>query len=264
MNLNILKKKKATKEVKLSLREKKHQANLRKNNGLYFQIGLIATLFIVFGVFQMKFVTSIPEIGPSIVNNIEGFEIAPVDYIIEENIQKKVEKQTVKTQRTSLENPKIIDNEEEVLIETVIDTEPVVVDAAPEVDDINVIEDPVVVDKMPVGVVKVLPVFPGCEKFKDKKKQFACFSKRIGLFVNKRFETDVAAENNLTGRQRISVTFTIDKNGEVVDVKAMARHPELIKEAIKAVNLLPKMTPAKHDGRNVSVTYALPIIFKVE
>lgn len=264
MNLNTLKKKQATKEVKLSLREKKHQANLRKNNGLYFQIGLVATLFIVFGIFQLKFTMDPIEIPKPPVDMGEVLNVAPVDYIIEENIQKKVEKLAVKTQPTSLVNPKIIDDTDEKLIETIIETEPVVVESTPGVDDVNVIDEPVVMDKMPVNVVKVLPVFPGCEKFKDKKKQFACLSKRIGLFVNKRFETDVAAENDLTGRQRIAVTFTIDKNGEVVDVKAMAKHPELIKEAIKAVKLLPKMTPAKHDGRNVSVTYALPIIFQVD
>jgi len=263
MNLNKLKKKQATKEVKLSLREKKHQANLRKNNGLYFQIGLIATLFIVFGVFQLRFVTSTPVIDSLPVDIGEVLNLAPVDYIIEENIQKKVEKQPVKTQPTTLENPKIIENDDPELPD-VVSAPPVILNDSPRIDDINVIEEPVVVDKMPIGVVKILPIFPGCEKFKDKKKQFECFSKRIGLFVNKKFQTDVAAENNLNGRQRIAVTFTIDKSGKVVDVKAMAKHPELIKEAIKAVNLLPKMTPAKHDGRNVSVTYALPIIFQVD
>ncbi len=56
MNFNIFRTKQKIKAVKLSLREKKHQVNLQNNSGLYFQIGLIATLFLVFGAFQFKFI----------------------------------------------------------------------------------------------------------------------------------------------------------------------------------------------------------------
>ena len=102
MNLNMLKKKQATKEVKLSLREKKHQANLRKNSGLYFQIGLIATLFIVFGVFQLKFVTNPVEIELPPIDIGEVIKAAPIDFIIEENIPKEVKTQAVITKPKSL------------------------------------------------------------------------------------------------------------------------------------------------------------------
>ncbi|PHS10905.1 MAG: hypothetical protein COA88_01050 [Kordia sp.] len=263
MNLNMLKKKQATKEVKLSLREKKHQANLRKNNGLYFQIGLIATLFIVFGLFQMKFVTSIPEIGPAVVGNIETFEIAPVDYIIEENIQKKVEKQPVKTQPTSLENPKIIEDDE-LIIETVIDTEPVVVESAPEIGDIDVVEVETVIDTFHVSLVSDYPEYPGCDKFSDKKRKFKCFQQKIAKHIQRNFDSDIAAENGLTGMQKITIVFTINHEGDIVDVKARAPHPELQKEAVKAVMSLPKMKPAKQGYKKVNVTYALPLLFKVD
>ena len=264
MNLNILKKKQATKEVKLSLREKKHQANLRKNNGLYFQIGLVATLFIVFGVFQLKFTMDPIEIEKSPVDIGEVLDIVPVDYIIEENIQKKVEKQPVKTQTTSLENPKIIEDDDKDLVETVVNTEVVVVDSAPNIEDVQVIDAPVDVDTIPVSLVSEYPVFPGCDKFEDKKSQAKCFQQKITKHIIKKFDGDIAADNGLEGELKIMVMFTINHKGDITDVKARAPHPELKKEAIKAVSSLPKMSPAKQGYKKVNVTYALPVVFKID
>ncbi len=68
----------------------------------------------------------------------------------------------------------------------------------------------------------------------------------------------------LSGRQRISVIFKIDKNGDVVGVRARAPHPRLVKEATRVVNLLPKMKPGKQRGKAVVVPYSLPIIFQVQ
>ena len=80
-------------------------------------------------------------------------------------------------------------------------------------------------------------------------------------------ETDQEEEmeiEDLSGRQRISVIFKIDKNGDVVGVRARAPHPRLVKEATRVVNLLPKMKPGKQRGKAVVVPYSLPIIFQVQ
>lgn len=263
MNLNMLKKKQATKEVKLSLREKKHQANLRKNNGLYFQIGLVATLFIVFGVFQLKFTMDPIEIPKPIVDIGEVLNVAPVDYIIEENIQKKIEKQPVKAQSTSLENPKIIENNDPEL-PVVVTTPPVALSDSPSIEDINVIDAPIDVDTIPISLVSDFPVYPGCDKFEDKKRQEKCFQQKIANHIVRKFDSDIAAENGLSGNLKIMVMFTINSKGDIVDVNARAPHPELQKEAIKAVKSLPKMKPAMQGYKKVNVTYALPVIFKID
>ena len=44
-------------------------------------------------------------------------------------------------------------------------------------------------------------------------------SEKISKFVNKKFNTDLAADLGLTGRQKIFVGFKVDKNGNVVDVR---------------------------------------------
>ena len=64
--------------------------------------------------------------------------------------------------------------------------------------------------EVPFAVIENVPVFPGCEKGNNEKKR-KCMSDKISKLVRKRFNTDLAGDLGLTGRQRISVIFKIDK-----------------------------------------------------
>ena len=116
--------------------------------------------------------------------------------------------------------------------------------------------------EVPFAVVENVPVFPGCESDNNSKKR--CFSERIAKFVQRKFNTELGADLGLSGRQRVNVIFKIDKTGNVIDIRARAPHPRLEKEAIRVVNLLPKMQPGKQRGKAVIVPYSLPIIFQVQ
>ena len=111
--------------------------------------------------------------------------------------------------------------------------------------------------------VENVPIFPGCEKGNNAKRR-KCMSEKISKFVQKRFNTKLAGNLGLSGRQRISVIFKIDKLGDVVGVRARAPHPKLEDEAIRVINLLPKMKPGMQLGQAVIVPYSLPIIFEVK
>ena len=113
------------------------------------------------------------------------------------------------------------------------------------------------------STVQNVPIFPGCEKGNNAQRR-KCMSQKITKFVQRKFNTDLAGDLGLSGRQRISVIFKIDQNGDVVGVRARAPHPRLVKEATRVVNLLPKMKPGKQRGKAVIVPYSLPIIFQVQ
>ena len=117
--------------------------------------------------------------------------------------------------------------------------------------------------EVPFAVIENVPVFPGCERGNNEKKR-KCMSEKIAKFVQRKFNTDLAGDLGLTGRQRISVIFKIDKSGNVTGVRARAPHPRLEKEAQRVINLLPKMQPGKQRGKAVIVPYSLPIIFQVQ
>ena len=89
-------------------------------------------------------------------------------------------------------------------------------------------------------------------------------SEKITKFVQKKFNTDLAGDLGLSGRQRISVIFKIDKTGNITGIRARAPHPGLEKEAARVIGMLPKMKPGKQRGKAVTVPYSLPIIFQVQ
>ncbi|APY10581.1 blaR1 peptidase M56 family protein [Seonamhaeicola sp. S2-3] len=116
---------------------------------------------------------------------------------------------------------------------------------------------------VPFAVIEQVPVFPGCEGLSNNNDRKACMSKEISMFVNENFNTKIAKEHNLTGKQRINVIFKINKAGNVVALQARAPHPALEVEAIRVISSLPKMIPGKQKGKLVNVPYSLPIIFQV-
>ena len=154
--------------------------------------------------------------------------------------------------------------DEEEIEETVIESTETEQDAEiAEVEDIAVeeVEEDI---EVPFSVIENVPVFPGCERKKSNAAKKKCMSDKVSKFVNKKFNTDLAGDLGLSGRQVIRCSFKIDKTGNIVGVYARAPHPGLAKEAKRVLNLLPKMQPGKQRGKAVTVPYALPIVFQVQ
>lgn len=133
-----------------------------------------------------------------------------------------------------------------------------------EIEEVEEVEEEEEIITVPFHVIEDVPIYPGCESLSGKDAKKACLSQRVMVFVQKNFDTGLAAELGLEGRQRISVQFRINEKGQVVDIKARAPHPRLEKEAISVVRKLPLMTPGKQRGKPVGVLYMLPILFQVE
>ena len=91
-----------------------------------------------------------------------------------------------------------------------------------------------------------------------------CTNEAIKMFASSSFNTELSNDLGLTGYQRITSSFIIDKKGQIVNIRVRAPHPQLKDEAIRVINLLPKMKPGKVNGKAVSVSYLLPIIFKAK
>lgn len=117
---------------------------------------------------------------------------------------------------------------------------------------------------VPFAAVEKVPVYPGCSGA-DNEAMKSCMSLNISNFVNSNFNTGIADNLKISGRQRISVQFKIDKTGKTVDVqaKSLSHSKELESEAIRVVELLPQMQPGEQKGEKVSVLYSLPIVFDI-
>ncbi|BAO75939.1 M56 family metallopeptidase [Winogradskyella sp. PG-2] len=123
-------------------------------------------------------------------------------------------------------------------------------------------KDSIQLQNIPFSVVKVAPVHPDCKTLTDEEQR-KCTTSKVNMHVNKNFNTNLANELDIRGRQEIFIAFTINKEGYVTDVKARAPHKELEAEAIRVIKKLPQFIPGKHDGENVDVPFSIPVTFQV-
>lgn len=107
-------------------------------------------------------------------------------------------------------------------------------------------------------------IFKGCNDNLDNNKVLKCTSKKISKHINRNFNTDLAKDLGITGRQKIFIGFKIDTEGNVFDANARATHPKLKEEAIRVIKLIPKMKPAYLNGKPIVTPYAIPLIFTIE
>jgi protein TonB len=234
--------------------KKNSKADVRRNGSLYFAIGLVLMLFIANRTINYKtWDKSNIDIGMLDLDSELDEEIPITDQlkpppppppppaapevieIVED--EEEIEETVIESTET--------DQEEEIMIED-IETEEIE-------EDIEV----------PFSVIENVPEYPGCEKGTNAQKR-KCMSNKITKFVQRKFNTDLASDLGLSGRQRISVIFKIDKQGNVTGVRSRANHPRLEKEAARVINMLPKMKPGRQRGKAVIVPYSLPIVFQVQ
>ena len=88
-------------------------------------------------------------------------------------------------------------------------------------------------------------------------------SEKITKLIQRKFNSDLASDLGLSGVQRISVEFKIDKTGTVTNIKTRAPHPKLEKEAKRVINKIPEMKPGRQHDKAIGVIYQLPITFRV-
>ncbi len=235
--------------------KKNPKADISRNSSIYFAVGLALVLLITYGAINFKtYDKSAIDIG-----------LLDLGDEIEEEIpitEQLITPPPPPPPPAAPEEIEVIEDDEEVE-ETVIESTETDMDTKiVEVQDVVVdeVEEDI---EVPFSVIENVPVFPGCENKNGNEAKKQCMSEKITQFVNKNFNTELAGDLGLSGRQRINVVFKIDKTGNIIGVRARAPHPGLEKEAQRVIGKLPKMEPGKQRGKAVTVQYALPIIFQV-
>ena len=73
----------------------------------------------------------------------------------------------------------------------------------------------------------------------------------------------LALRNGVEGR--VFVSFVVNPNGEVIDVKIVkGLGSGLDEETMRAIKTLPKFIPGKQNGREVSVAFTVPVTYKIQ
>tara|TARA_B110000285_G_C15120799_1_gene617001 strand:- start:1458 stop:2177 length:720 start_codon:yes stop_codon:yes gene_type:complete len=235
--------------------KKNPKSDLNRRSMIFFQLGMVLMLFITWRAIENKTYDK-AEITQDMLNL--GDELDEDIPITDQNIPPPPPPPPPPA-------PEVI-----VVIEDEADIEETIIESAEvnqeeeivEIDDIEEADEEI--DDVPFAVIENVPIYPGCENKKNNAEKKQCMSDKVQKFVQKKFNTDLAGDLGLEGRQRISVQFKIDKYGNVINVRARAPHPKLEQEAVKVVKALPKMIPGKQRGKAVGVLYSLPILFQVE
>ena len=236
------------------------KAILENYTRILIQLSLVFSLFLVYEFLTLKsYPREVKEISGTLINiqdNEKLIEVKPIEVEVKPETKVALPEKILKVEDDVDIKETVIESTETSQLDAVKVTAPK--------EMVTVKEEEEVVEDVAFVVIENVPIYPGCKGNNSELR--ACFSDQITKFVAEKFNAELASELGLTpgSIQKIFVVFKIDKNGYITDINARAPHKKLQEEAIRVINLLPKMTPGMQRGRPVGVKYGLPIVFKVE
>ena len=226
--------------------KKSPKANLENKKTLFREIGLIAALALVLLVFEWS--TTDKEVSSLAANTtvITDEEQAPITQETPPPPPEQI-KEPVMT-----EELQIVENDVKVETDFIsTDDSDQKIEIKPYVEAKPVEEEVEVEEEIPFAIVEDKPTFQG----KDANE----FTKWV--YDNIEYP-EIAKENGIQGR--VTVQFTIDKDGSVKDVKVLRGvDSSLDKEAVRVLQKSPKWSPGKQRNKPVKVKYTFPIIFQL-
>jgi protein TonB len=231
--------------------KKAEKVDLDKKKDLFFQIGLLVSLMIVFFVFESKS-------SPSVENSGMG---EAVKQVVEMEIVPITRQEEVKPIAPPVAAPSITDiltiESDDVQLSTdfsinVEATETTVVE--PVVFTSTAKKEEVVEEEEIFISVEEMPTFQG--------KESSAFRDWIN---DKLLYPPVAVENGVSGR--VIIQFAVNSRGEVVDVQVLRGvDPNLDKEAVRVISSCPKgfWKPGVQAGKPVKVQFTFPVVFVLQ
>lgn len=234
--------------------KKNPQLDVRRNSLLYFFVGM--TLVLLMAYLALEWKTYYPD---------DAWGVA--DLKVDEDL---IEDATIlklkipEPPKPKIKTPPVIDivEDDKDIEETVIEAiEPDQNTEITAIESIDVAEEEIT-EEIPIVLVENAPIFPGCENEKTEENKRECFQEMVQRHIRKNFRyPDPAKEMGLQGR--VSIMFTIEKDGSIDNVRLRGPHKSLEEEAARIISKLPTMKPGQQRGIPVKVSYSLPITFKL-
>ena len=251
----------------LSKREEKKKINIRWNSGLYFQIGLIISMLLVFLIVESNLGIGAMAYGPK-KEREPWVEPAVTKFTLEDIKPIEVEKpKTVEKERKPVKT--VQSNQFTQVVNTSTSTESPTEPS--EVDPEGTIAPSTAVATVPSKTekkflfnVQSAPIFPGCESLQTEQERRACLDEKINAFIGRKFNSEKFSDKYAGKKNRIDVEFTVDAKGEIVDIKTRSAYEDLGLEARRVIGSLPKLTPGKHNNQQVEVVYTVPISLDIK
>ncbi len=221
--------------------KKKNSKNMEKFKTLFFQTGLLVSLFVVLAAFEWKkYDNNDSNLYQTTFVPIDD-EIAPITK--EEPIKTKV-----------IQTTTILDTKND----DVVVTDTLVFDTNPSINQVVVTHinkdttEPVIIDPAPVLIAPIMPEFPG-----GTEALYTFLAENIKY-------PQVARESHIQGI--VFVTFVIEQDGTVSNATILRGiGGGCDNEAVRVVEKMPKWSPGKNSlGRPIRVQMNLPVKFVLQ
>lgn len=112
------------------------------------------------------------------------------------------------------------------------------------------------------GVIQEVPLFSSQQRVNNQTDR-DIFNSLMKEHISKNFiYPRNALEKGIQGI--IHITFIIEKNGEISNLRTKGPSPILENEAIRIISLLPKFQPGLVNVRPVRVPYSIPVTFRLQ
>jgi len=222
--------------------KKTKKADLERKKGLFFEIGLIVALLIVFAAFQYKsYEKQTVELQQQVVEDMPE-EIIP---ITEQKV--KPPPPPPPKQVTQIE---VVDDDVEVDDDIELDADAdentVVEEYIPPAEEEEEVEEQQI-----FTVVESMPEFPG---------GMAALMKYLAENIK---YPSLAKESGIQGR--VFINFVVEPDGSISNVKVLRGiGGGCDEEAVRVVENMPKWKPGMQRGKPVRVSYNLPVKFTLQ
>ncbi len=223
--------------------KKSRKVDLEQKRNMFLQIGFVVALGVTLVAFEWQSKTS--SLSTLAVNDmqIEDLELPPITTVKEPEQPKPV------PPKVSVEELIIV--EDETLIEEEIDFSSESTEELETVIEDMTLDDESDDEAIPFVILEDKPEFPG-----GNRALMRYLAKSVKYPV-------IAQENGIQGK--VYLSFVIGKTGKVRDVKILRGvDPALNKEAIRVVSSMPDWKPGKQRNKFVSVSYQVPINFRLQ
>jgi protein TonB len=224
--------------------KKSEKASLENKKGMFFQIGLLTVLSLLFVAFEWQSkpedVSSLGELSEMVIEE----EIIPITRPEEIKLPPPPPQQVIE-ELTIVEDDK--EDIKEVEMQNTEADQKTTVAAKIEIENTEE-EDMEIVN---FYVLENKPEFPGGGE-----------AALVQWIAKSTVYPEIAKENQIQGK--VFVGFVIEKDGSVSDVKTLRGvDPYLDKEAIRVVKSMPKWKPGSQRGKPVRVSFQVPIVFRL-
>lgn len=220
--------------------KKNPEVDVNKKSGMYFMIGAVVALSVLLLSFEWKvYEVELTQLG-TLVLDTEEDELIPITQ------QELPPPPPPPPQTTIIE---IVEDDEE--IEEELEIEDTDADEDDVVEIVEIEEEEEAAEEEIFTIVETQPSFPGGE------------AKLYAYLGNNMKYPPIARDNNIQGR--VYVSFVVEKNGSITDVKVLRGiGGGCDEEAIRVVKSMPGWSPGKQRGKSVRVRFNLPIVFKLQ